>query len=81
MNYLTQKEACEGVANDWRALAWAIYEEDGYASHVPESTKIYDLKRMIADSERIAQGEVKSFTIWQRVHEKMTSECIAFLSN
>ena len=71
--------ALGAVADDWAALGHAIRREDAYASHVGEATKDQLLARDLEAAERIRQGEVASFTIWQRVNEKLTGECVALL--
>ena len=73
------QEALSAVADDWAALGYAIRREDAYASHVSEATKVNDLERFLSEADRIRQGEVNSFTIWQRVNEKLTGECVALL--
>ena len=71
--------ACKKVASDWRDLAHAIRKDDAYASHVTEDRKEADLQAMLLDADTIESGEVKSFTIWQRVNTELTGECVAFL--
>ena len=72
--------ALNAVADDWAALGRAIRAEDRYASHVTEETKDAALVKMLASAEAIRQGDVKSFTIWQRVNAKLTGECVALLA-
>lgn len=67
------------VADDWRDLAYAIRRADNYASHVTEETKDAALAKALESAERVRAGEVKSFTIWQRVNMMLTGECVAFL--
>lgn len=67
------------VAADWRALAHAIYKEDGYASHVAEECKAKNRDDMLTRADEIEAGSVKSFTIWQRVDTELTGECVALL--
>ena len=71
--------ALDAVADDWAALGHAIRRENAYAGHVSEATKDQLLARDLKTAERIRQGEVVSFTIWQRVNEKLTGECVALL--
>jgi hypothetical protein len=67
------------VADDWAALAHAIRKDDAYADHVDAATKDKNLADGLAHSARIRDGEVRSFTIWQRVNEELTGECVALL--
>lgn len=77
----TFEQACREVAADWRALAYAIRKDDNYASHVTEETKEQELQRMLTQADDIETGKVTNFTIAQRVHYKMTGECVPFLPN
>jgi len=72
-------QALNEVANDWANLGRAIREENLYASHVTEEQKEENLMRDLAHAEEVRNGEIKSFTIWQRVNEKLTGECVALL--
>ncbi len=67
------------VASDWRELAHAIRKEDAYASHVTTETKEDALRDMLARADGIETGDVRSFTIWQRVNQALTGECVALL--
>jgi hypothetical protein len=67
------------VANDWRDNARAIRAEDAYAPHVTDETKEGNLREGLALADRIEAGEVKSFTVWQRVNDALTGECVALL--
>jgi len=71
--------ALASVASDWAGMAHAIRQEDAYASHVTEADKDSYLAADLAMAERIRNGEVKSFTIWQRVDTALTGECVALL--
>lgn len=73
------EQALLSVANDWRKLAHAIRKEDAYASHVTEEVKDQSLQKMLAEADRIEHGEISTFTIWQRINEKLTGECVALL--
>lgn len=68
------------VANDWRELARAIRKEDHYASHVAEETKERAMVEMLQRADEIAAGDVRSFTIWQRVDTVITGECVGLFS-
>lgn len=71
--------ACEAVAQDWREIAHGIRKEDLYALHVTEEHKAACLQRALAQADKIAAGEIKSFAIWQRVNKKLTGECVGLL--
>lgn len=74
------QRALSSVAADWRANAHAIYQEDEYASHVTQETKDNDLAKRLAFADAIETGEENGgFTIWQRVNDYLTGECVAFL--
>ena len=75
------KQALADVANDWRALAYAIREKDLYASHVTTEQKEQALKKDLQLADEVERGEINSFTMWQRVNEKLTGECVALFSN
>ncbi len=67
------------VADDWADLAVKIKEENHYAPHVTEKEKEQYMLDMLNEAEAIKNGKVENFTIWQRVNEKLTGECVAFL--
>lgn len=71
--------ALNKVADDWANLACAIRGEDAFASHVTEETKEQALTEMLERAEAIRNGDIGSFTIWQRVNEVLTGECVALL--
>jgi hypothetical protein len=73
-------DACKKVANDWRELGHAILKENAYASHVTEQQKIDHLNEHLELADRIEKGEITSFTIWQRINQELTGECVGFLS-
>lgn len=77
---MTYDEAYKAVAQDWRKLAYAIRKEDKYASHVTEERKEQNLQDMLMRADEIERGEIKSFTIAQRVYEKMYNVNIPLLS-
>lgn len=72
-------DAINAVADDWANLSHAIRRENAYASHVPDAKKESILQEGLVYAEEIRAGEhLNNFTIWQRVNEKLTGECIAF---
>lgn len=73
------KDALNSVANDWIELAYAIKNEDAYASHVTEETKQNILSQGLEQAERIRSGQESGFWVWQRINSKLTGECIALL--
>ena len=72
-------EALGAVADDWAALGRAIRDADDYASHVTEAQKDENLRRDLERAKEIRKGFVESFTIAQRLNEKLTGECVALL--
>lgn len=74
------QEALNKVADDWERLGEAIYKENAYADHVSESLKLSNRDQHYARAAEIRAGQVNSFTIWQRVTELLTGECVALLS-
>jgi hypothetical protein len=74
------QRAREIVADDWAENARAIRREDPYASHVTEAEKDAYLAEGLAYAESVRQGTAKgSFTLWQRLNEVLTGECVALL--
>jgi retron-type reverse transcriptase len=74
------QKALNKVANDWERIGRNIRKEDKYAPHVTEDKKEANLIRFIETAESIREGNVCSFTIWQRVNQAITGECVALLS-
>lgn len=72
-------EAFQKVAGDLLQLAIDIYNEDAYASHVTHATKLANLADAIAQAELVTQGNITSFTVWQRINTELTGECVALL--
>lgn len=68
------------VSDDWRQLGFDIANEDAYAPHVTQAEKDANLKSTLEEADAIQAGKVQSFTIWQRVNEALTGECVALLS-
>ena len=75
------QNAINSVCNDMIESAHKCFKEDTYASHVTLERKEKLRDDAIAQAERIRNGEEKltSFWLWQRINEKLTGECIAFL--
>ncbi len=71
--------ACKQVADDWRTLHKTIRKEDRYAAHVREQEKDEILQRNLKRADEIERGDLKTFTIWQRVNTVLTGECVALL--
>jgi len=69
------------VANDYRELEIAIREKDPYASHVPESYKDKVLAEGLKHADLVEKGECDSnFSVWQRLYQKLTGECVPLFS-
>lgn len=71
--------ALNKAANDWEKLGHDIYKENAYADHVTEDIKLKELQKHIDTAKAIRNGEVRTFTIWQRVNTELTGECVALL--
>jgi hypothetical protein len=68
------------VANDWRESVIKILEQDHYASHVTQAEKEHYFTKGMEFAHKIETGDFPmSFTIWQRINEKLTGECVALL--
>lgn len=67
------------VGNDWERLGYAIRRGDTYADHVTEEMKDNILQKRIVAANEIRNGIVDSFTIWQRINEELTGQCVALL--
>ena len=60
--------------------ALSVRQHDKYASHVSEGEKDHYLTRDLIYADEIAKGEHdNNFTIWQRMNEFITGECVALL--
>ena len=76
----TLHEARESVADFYKSNAIAIHEENLYASHVTQEQKDTLLEQGRAYAESVRRGNQDNcFAVWQRIHEAMTGECVAFL--
>lgn len=63
---------------DWRKNhAEYMLNYKGYPEHVTEAMKQDAYARGVAESEKIRAGNVSNFTVWQRVNQELTSECVA----
>lgn len=72
--------ALEQVANEWEASARAIFDDDGYATHVTLKAKLDHLNYGIALANDIRNGtNLNNFTVWQFVNHKLTNETIALM--
>jgi len=77
---MTKQKAREEVASDLVKLTHRILCEDEYASHVTGETKILLHAEGLRHAEETRIGvHDGNFTIAQRIHEKMTGDCIALL--
>ena len=73
------KRALIAVGNDWEQSGYDIRKENAYASHVTDNVKEQNLQDHIRRAKEIKSGLIGSFTVWQRVNEKLTGECVALL--
>jgi len=74
------QRALQAVAEDWRASALAVHRNNMYPPHVTRSQK----RRLLIDELKRAQRisdmtEPVGFWLWQRVNQKLTGKCVAFL--
>ena len=73
--------ACEAVAQWYEQNARDVRKEDAYASHVKEGTKDNDMLKQYAWADKVRlQENLHNFSVWQRVNQELTGECIALLS-
>jgi|HubBroStandDraft_6_1064221.scaffolds.fasta_scaffold1712096_3 3-methyladenine DNA glycosylase AlkD len=86
MQKMTQLEATQLVAQELRDLAHAIRKENAYALHVTDTQKEAILAHSLAQADGLAAGQldgiiswIDNFTLAQRVHYKMTGECVPLL--
>lgn len=73
------RDAFQKVSDDQIDLAKRIRNCGGYAAHVIEEEKDAIMKESIRRAVQIQVGTITNFTIWQRVNDVLTGECIAFL--
>lgn len=73
-------KALDRVACKIETQAHLLREEDPYASHVPEGVKDDRLAADLKLAQAVRGGEVKSFTIWQRVNYELTGESVPLFS-
>jgi hypothetical protein len=71
--------ACRQVATDLTVLAFLIHEENAYASHVTEEVKVALFLDRLERAQKVWDGTVDNFTVWQRVNQVLTGECVPFL--
>lgn len=70
--------ALHAVAEELRAMYYAIKEEDLYADHVTEAYKAQALKDGLDHVAHVESGIIETFTDCQRLNTKLTGKCIAF---
>ena len=73
------QEALSTVADDWAQLAHDIWNENPYATHVPQSVKDQNRDNMLEQAEHIRQGFITNLTISQRLNTKLTGKCVPLL--
>ena len=77
---VTLSNALNQVANDMIQNANNIRIENHYADHVTEEQKEEYFLRRIEYAEEIRIGiGLNNFTIWQRINQVLTGECVALL--
>ena len=65
---------------DWYAdNARAIRSSDCYAAHVTTEQKDSALAKGLAFAAGLKAGERYGFSVWQRINEELTGECVALL--
>lgn len=72
--------ALQAVGDWYEANAYGIRKEDLYASHVTTAQKEANLAKGLKHAKEVRQGAVTSFSVWQRVNEHLTGDCVALLS-
>ena len=75
------QNALKAVADDWRTSTIKILEQDHYAPHVTREEKEANFTKDMEFADKVESGEFDmSFTLWQRINEKLTGECIALFN-
>lgn len=67
------------VADTMEANAYAIRQDDSYASHVTEEEKDNNLSRSLEYANRVRNGYIDSLAVWQAINQELTGECVALL--
>jgi hypothetical protein len=73
------RDAFQQASDDAIELAKRIRNCGDYASHVTDEQKDAIMKESIRRAVQIQVGTIDNFTVWQRVNEILTGECVAFL--
>lgn len=74
------QKARDEVADWWARIAYLVFIENEYASHVTLAQKSHFLNRDLLFAGKIRTGELDGcFTVWQRIYVILTGECIALL--
>ena len=77
---ITLSNALNQVADDMVQNAKNIRIDNHYADHVTEEQKEECYLRSIEYAEQIRIGNrLNNFTIWQRINQVLTGECVALL--
>ena len=68
------------VVGDWyEENARAVHRDDPYAAHVTRERKEMILAEKLAFAADVRAGKSLGFSVWQRLNQHFTGECIAFL--
>ena len=73
------KEACKAVAYNWRKSAIAEYNQNLYAAHVTEETKLDNVATGFFLAERLENRNIDTFKAWQDINQYLTGDCVALL--
>lgn len=73
------RDAFQKVSDDAIELAKEIRYCGDYPDHVSEEEKDATLEASIRRAAEIRAGVIDNFTVWQRVNDILTGECVAFL--
>lgn len=69
------QKALNKVADDCEETAIRI-RNGKFADHVPDCVKDKQYQDSMSAADAIRKGVINSFTIWQRVNEALTNECV-----
>ena len=78
---MTKTKALALVAEDIRKAARETRENDPYADHVTEDMKDLALVKSLAYADRVQSGVRLDLSAQQKVHYKMTGECLPILGS
>lgn len=73
-------KARQKVSDDLIKLAYAIFDEDAYATHVTKQQKHDILLNGLRNAEAVKHRTVFNFTVNQRINQVLTGECVSLLN-